>query len=355
MMKKLKAIIPLICIISGAAHGYDELLKDTNKYTESGRKLIYLKASAGAALLNETKDTASSLKMKSKLVPYFAVGVGTYFMDNTRVDLTFERAANLTLKKSGSASLNDSMSSNIGQLIFNDINNQAANAFSTSNLAQLGFTATGIPVVQSILNDALTLFKNNASAANFNDLILQAANNRATQNGTSAAAARTNAQVIVQRISRLNNSSNIQDFYSLLTQDFSSMSISTKVNHKTDINAFMVNGAVDLYEFNRVKFFAGVGLGVAQLKEKISITSNLNLNGTNSLIIDESISTKKASNFAYSFTAGTSAKVTDKVTFELAYAWKDYGKTKSVKIQGVEVGKTPYRSHTLTAGVRVDI
>jgi|GEM_PF-4496730 len=45
MMKKLKAIIPLLCVISSTAHGYDELLKDKNKYTESGRKLIYLKAS----------------------------------------------------------------------------------------------------------------------------------------------------------------------------------------------------------------------------------------------------------------------------------------------------------------------
>jgi opacity protein-like surface antigen len=133
------------------------------------------------------------------------------------------------------------------------------------------------------------------------------------------------------------------------------MSISTKVNHKADINAFMVNGTLDLFELDRIKFFVGAGIGGTQLKEKISITSTLNLSGKNIVIVDQSVSSKKANNFAYSFTAGTSAKVTDRVTFELAYAWKDFGKTKSVKIQGVEVGKTPYRSHTLTAGVRVDI
>lgn|GEM_PF-6449281 len=288
-------------------------------------------------------------------MPYFAVGVGTYFMDNSRVDLTFEHATNPTLKKSGTISLNNSMSSNVGKFVFSNINNQALTAFSSNSLAQLGFNAARIPFVQLILNDALTLFKNNTAATNFNDLIKQAAITNATQNGLSAARGEGNAVQIIQQLSGLNNSANIQDLYSLLTENFSNLSVSTSVKHKATINAFMVNGSLDLLEFNRVKFFVGAGIGGVQLKEKVSITSTLDMPGKNSVIIGESVNSKKATNFAYSLTAGTSAKVTDKVTFELAYAWKDYGKTKSVKIQGVEVGKTPYRSHTLTAGVRVDI
>ena len=354
MIKKLKVFIPLLLVLSNTAYGYDELLKNNNS-TENGRKLIYLKANVGAALLNDTEDSASKFKMRSKSVPYFAVGVGTYFMDNSRVDLTFEHAANPVLKKSGATSLTNAVTTNIGKFFMSDITNQAASIFSASNLAQLGFNAAGIPTVQLILQNALNLFENNTTANNFNDLINQAAVSNATQNGLSVATGQNNANQIIRGLKALNSNSNNQDIYNLLNQNFGSMSISTKVNHKATVNAFMVNGTLDLFEFDKIKFFAGAGIGGAQLKEKISITSTLNLGGRNTVIVDQSVSSKKTNNFAYSLTAGTSMKVTDKITFELAYAWKDFGKTKSIKIQNIEVGKTPYRSHTLTAGVRVDI
>lgn len=355
MIKKLKAIIPLLCIMSTGAYGYDELLKDTTKYTESGRPLIYLKANVGAALLKNTEDTASKLNMKSKPVPYFSVGVGTYFMDNSRIDLTYEYAANPILKKSSSVGLTDSVTSNIGNFCINDVSNQAANVFSTNGLTQLGFNPNAIPLVQQILQDTLSLFKNNTSASNFSDLIIQAAINNATQNGTTALIGQRNGQQIVQILGSLSSNPSTQALYDLLTQNFSSMSILTRINHKATVNAFIVNGSLDLFELNKLKFFVGAGFGGVQLKEKITITSNLNISGKNSVIIDQSTSTKKANNFAYSLALGTSAKVTDKVTVELVYNWKDFGKTKSAKVQGIEVGKTPYRSHTLTAGVRIDI
>ena len=355
MIKKLKAIIPLLCVISTSAYGYDELLKDTRKYTESGRPLIYVKANVGAALLRHTEDTASKLNMKSKSVPYFSVGVGTYLMDSSRIDLNFEHVANPVLKKSSSVGLANLVSTNIGKFYINGINDQAASVFSTSGLTQLGFNPNAIPLVQQILQGALGLFRNNTAASNFSDLIIQAAVNNATQNGTTAAIGQRNGQQIVQILGNLSNTPGTQVLYDLLTQDFANMSVSTSVNHKATANAFMVNGSLDLFELNRVKFFVGAGFGCVQLKEKITITSNLNISGKNSVIIDQSTSTKKANNFAYSLALGTSAKVTDKVTLELVYNWKDFGKTKSAKIQGIEVGKTPYRSHTLSAGVRVEI
>lgn len=354
MIKKFKAIIPLLYIFSSTAYGYDELLKKSNS-TESGRKLIYLKANVGAMLLNDSEDSASKLKIRSKPVPYFAVGVGTYFMDNTRVDLTFEHVNNTTLKRSGNKSFNDSLGTSIGQIFLDNIDSQAENAFSTNNLIALGFAPAGINNTKQILKNALISFRNTSSAKSLSDIIFEAAVDHATKNGANARLAQNVGNLILLRLGGLSSNSAYQDLHSLMNQDFESISMSTSVNHKSTINAFMVNGSLDLFEFNRVKFFMGAGIGGVQLKEKISITSTLNFTGRRSIILSESVTTKKANNFAYSLTAGTSMKVTDSVTMELAYAWKDFGKTKSVTIKGIEVGKTPYRSHTLSVGVRVDI
>lgn len=353
MMKKLIALIPFLAIFSHSiTYAYDELLKNSN-YTESNRRKIYLKVTAGAALINDTKDTASKLKMTSKSAPHFAVGVGTYFMDNTRVDLTFEHATNPVLKKSSAISLNNFVRTGIGQSFTNST--LANEAFTTNGLMQLGFKSFEVPLVQQILSGAFNLLNTTSTIKNIKDAIIQASINIATAGSGTTSQGRNNGQAVINHLTNLQNNASTQDLYYLLTQDLSTISVSTSVNHKATVNTFMVNGAIDLYEFNRVKLFMGAGIGAVQLKEKISITSTLNLPGKKSVIIDESTSTKKANNFAYSLTAGTSAKINDKVTVELAYSWKDFGKTKSAKIQSVEVGKTPYRSHTLTAGIRIDV
>ena len=45
------------------------------------------------------------------------------------------------------------------------------------------------------------------------------------------------------------------------------------------------------------------------------------------MTISNSTSTEPKTNFAYSLTVGASHKITDNAHIELAYSWRDYGKT----------------------------
>lgn len=114
---------------------------------------------------------------------------------------------------------------------------------------------------------------------------------------------------------------------------------------KGKAGSLMVNGYVDFAEVDSFKFFAGAGIGVAQLSEKLS-NSDLTWNG----ITVAPASTEKVKhtyNFAYQLALGTSAEVADGVKVELTYKWSDYGKTKDVK--------TPYKGNSLVAGVRFEV
>jgi opacity protein-like surface antigen len=348
-MKKILLLAASLVSISTSVFAYDELLTNNN-YKENNWWKIYLKANFGASLLHDIKDSATSVKMKSKAVPYIAVGIGTYFMDNTRVDITFEHFANSNLKKTYSASLDDLAKTNIGRVIINNTVNDTRNLIAT----KLGY-ANGTSSSRA-LNGALDAYvADPSSGENFGEFIVQAALAEANRVGATQQNALIFAQSLVQKLSLLQSDPATSDLYYLLAQDFSDTVISTSISRKPTINAFMVNGTVDLYELNRVKFFIGAGLGLAQVKEKITLATSIRINGKDIGIVSGSASTKKANNFAYSLTAGTAVKVNDRATIELAYGWKDFGKTKSLKFQGIEVGKTPFRSHTLSAGIRVDI
>jgi opacity protein-like surface antigen len=124
-----------------------------------------------------------------------------------------------------------------------------------------------------------------------------------------------------------------------------------RIKQKGDVASLLLNGYVDLYDAGAFKFYAGAGVGVAQVRAKF--TSALTITGGSTE--QKSVKTKKATNFAYQVGAGASAAVAEGVKVELGYSWRDYGKTKSKIVDGEALGKTHYRGHNIIAGVRFDI
>jgi opacity protein-like surface antigen len=122
-----------------------------------------------------------------------------------------------------------------------------------------------------------------------------------------------------------------------------------RIQVKPKIWTLMVAGYADLPMNDMFSVFAGVGLGTAAVKDKLTVQD---IDPTTGAVIDtESGSTKKKYNFSYQLTAGVSAKVAEGVTAELAYRWQEYGKSKVEK--GVKAPK--HKGHNLMAGVRFAI
>lgn len=127
------------------------------------------------------------------------------------------------------------------------------------------------------------------------------------------------------------------------------------VKHKAKITSLMVSGYVDLFDISVAKVFAGAGVGIAQVSEKINVS--VNTAGKPDI---HSTSAKKNNNRAYHLTLGAAAEVAPGVNAELSYSWRDYGTTKSQKkINGQdsnqEYSKTSYKGHHLLAGIRFDL
>ncbi len=133
------------------------------------------------------------------------------------------------------------------------------------------------------------------------------------------------------------------------------------LDRKAYIYSGMLNTYLDLPITDNMKFFVGGGMGLAQIREKVGgnvhLTAfNIEDNSTDYHTINDHESSKKKNNFAYSLTAGISAKIAANTNIELAYSWKDFGKTKYKKDEdGDRTGSKHYKGHILTAGIRFDI
>ncbi|BFD46704.1 MAG: porin family protein [Rickettsia endosymbiont of Sergentomyia squamirostris] len=126
-----------------------------------------------------------------------------------------------------------------------------------------------------------------------------------------------------------------------------------KMTAKGQVMSLLLSGYVDLYDAGFAKFFAGAGIGMAQVKEKLTEEYT-----ENKKVTTISAARKPANNFAYQLTVGASANVADGVNVELAYSWRDYGKTNSKnkdKKDTDKISTTAYRGHNLMAGLRFDI
>ncbi|WP_341755897.1 hypothetical protein [Candidatus Tisiphia endosymbiont of Ptychoptera albimana] len=136
-----------------------------------------------------------------------------------------------------------------------------------------------------------------------------------------------------------------------------------EVAHKAKVESLLLNSYIDLYGAGIAKFFIGAGVGMAQIKETITATVKHSDTVTNPMVA-VSASSKKANNFAYQLTIGTSINVLDHVNFDVVYSWRDYGKVSSKqykyndtekKYSTAEMTKNSYRTHNVIAGIRFDI
>ncbi len=126
-------------------------------------------------------------------------------------------------------------------------------------------------------------------------------------------------------------------------------------SHKPNITRLLINGYVDLSNFEMFDVFAGAGIGASMLKEKVSYSGI-----DNGVTISSSYSSKNTTNLAYKLTVGASSQIVDGVKAELSYSWISDGKTKGGTIknlagQNVQAKGTRYQSHNLTAGLRFNI
>jgi hypothetical protein len=121
-----------------------------------------------------------------------------------------------------------------------------------------------------------------------------------------------------------------------------------QLNRKSSIYSLMFNSYVDLPINNRFNLFFGGGVGIGQIKEKVTqkiIANNINVS-------EGKEKSKNRRNFAYSLTTGILLKVSDKANFEVTYSLQDFGKT---KYKDKDITKNRYNGHSIMTGVRFDI
>ena len=142
-----------------------------------------------------------------------------------------------------------------------------------------------------------------------------------------------------------------------LTEDGDNILLRNTLNRKASIYSFMINNYADFTILDKVKLFLGGGIGVAQIKEKGGIDTDIEVNNNSHFKENSYVSTKRKNNFAYSLTLGTAIQLTESTNLELAYSWKDYGKTKpKIDSDGEPThDKNHYRGHHVGVGIRFDI
>jgi opacity protein-like surface antigen len=119
-----------------------------------------------------------------------------------------------------------------------------------------------------------------------------------------------------------------------------------KSKYKHDINTLMLNGYVDIFDVSVAKIFVGAGVGASHVKSKFSASGELSVGGVTHPY-NESKKIKGKMNFAYALHVGAGVEVAPGVYGELAYSFRDLGKTK--------VLKDNLRTHNVAAGVRFNL
>lgn len=110
---------------------------------------------------------------------------------------------------------------------------------------------------------------------------------------------------------------------------------------KPQAQAVLLRGLVDFADLGAGKLFAGAGLGVSKTSAKQSEPGY-------------SAKAKAKNNLAWSAHFGAGFDLADGVKADVAYSFRDYGKTKAWNAVAAN-GKAAIRSHNLSAGVRFDI
>lgn len=117
--------------------------------------------------------------------------------------------------------------------------------------------------------------------------------------------------------------------------------------YKQKAHALMVRGLVDVFDFGMGQAYAGLGLGWGQVSAKATISDEDTVDGK----------AKAKNNFAWSAHVGAGFDVADGVKLDVAYSYRDFGKTNKLKVSNVAApgSDKSVHSHNLSAGVRFDI
>jgi opacity protein-like surface antigen len=102
---------------------------------------------------------------------------------------------------------------------------------------------------------------------------------------------------------------------------------------KADINTFLLNGYIDLFDISITKLFVGVGAGVA--RTKIRESSSV------------SAKSKAENNFSYAAYIGVSTEFAPSFHGELVYSWRDFAVQNDNDLG--------LKGHHVAAGIRFDI
>lgn len=110
---------------------------------------------------------------------------------------------------------------------------------------------------------------------------------------------------------------------------------------KANVDTVLVNGYVDLFDVSMFKFFLGAGIGYSHVDAKLK---------------DSEYKAKATNNFGYALHVGASTELMDGVHGELAYSYRDMGKTKKFEKSGSpSLEKVSIKGHQVGVSVRFDI
>ena len=130
--------------------------------------------------------------------------------------------------------------------------------------------------------------------------------------------------------------------------------INTKV--KTDIHALHLKAYYDALKFDDVKIYLGIGAGLASIQNKFTAnaTGKVTIAGKEFAkeVPSSSVSEPKPNfNLSWLLALGAAYKVSDNIDLSLEYNYKDYGKSHSIKKQGIQFGAKHFKGHSLLAKV----
>lgn len=129
----------------------------------------------------------------------------------------------------------------------------------------------------------------------------------------------------------------------------SSENSNTKVVRRPLIDAYFFNIYYETgIRISLLNPYIGVGAGLAVVKDKLSYVTN-----DKDSIESVYYPIKRKNNFAYKLTLGSAFDLNERVKFDLSYNYHDYGKARaSVDSLNRKIGKTHYRAHIISAGLR---
>ena len=141
-----------------------------------------------------------------------------------------------------------------------------------------------------------------------------------------------------------------------LTPQLKADNATNSVTRNPLIDAYFLN---TYYEIGSVVTifnpYIGAGIGVATVKDTVfysSLDSNGKLSRGSEII-------KRRNNFAYKFIGGSAFDLNERIKFDISYNYHNYGKSKSrfSSNNGIstQMGKTHYKAHIISAGIRFGI